>query len=101
MKAVIWIVMLVGIVSGCAGVSDGSSYERAFFIRANTEEEGWMKIDSLIGEKFPRAQPYGNPAKKELGVLRIGGRSFYHDRIVLADGSVRWVYFDVSSFFQR
>jgi hypothetical protein len=53
----------------------------------------------LIRAKFPRSQPYGNPAKKELGVVLIGGRSFFGDRIVLADGTVRWVYFDVSSFF--
>ena len=88
-------------------VEDGSSYERAFVIRARSQTEGLTEEEARLVRSFPGArQAEIEPVGKEEVVF--GHRTEVRDKrafsvhtLVLRDGTVRPVYFDITSYFLK
>ena len=103
-------------VCGCAtpankesrGASEtGNSFEQAFVIRAHSQSEGLTEEYSILKRKFPDARPAHVESVQKDEVV-FGHRTEVHDgrmfsvhTLVLRDGTIRPVYFDITSYFGK
>ena len=87
--------------------SVGSSYATAIVIRATNQEEGIREEYGWLKAHFPDARP---AEVEKVGEEEIvfghhtdshEGRFFSVHTLVLRDGSVRPVYFDITSYFGK
>lgn len=98
------VVICAVLVAGCAtrprsdsSMLDGSSVERAFVAHTSEEEVAVLK------ERFPGARPAGGEKHGAEDIVTFshrtearGSRMYSVHTLVLPDGSVRDVYFDVT-----
>ncbi|MGC4071719.1 MAG: hypothetical protein QM760_04250 [Nibricoccus sp.] len=112
------IISLLGLVLlfGCAAPpkkeaqwtkADGSSYDRAFVIQARSQTEGIAEERSILDQFFPGArQAEAESVGKEEIVFGHttqvrDKRVFSVHTLVLRDGTVREVYFDITAYFLK
>jgi hypothetical protein len=85
----------------------GISVEHAFVIRAQSQSEGLAEEYAILKRTFPDARPAEvEPVGKEEVVFghrteARDGRMFSVHTLVLRDGTIRPVYFDITSYFGR
>jgi hypothetical protein len=75
--------------------ADGRSFETAVVIQAADESSGVKAEYAWIRANFPKGQPAGQK------LLGHGNRMYDLIHVELPDGSIRDVYFDISSFFGK
>lgn len=88
-------------------IRDGTSYASAILIGARTQEEGIREEYDYLKDHFPDSRP---AEVEELGGEELvfghhtdvyNGRFFSVHTLVLPDGKIRSVYFDVTSYFGK
>ncbi len=90
-----------------SAVRDGSSYASAILIGARTQEEGIREEYAYLKDHFPGSRPA--EAEKTGGDEVVfghhtdshDGRIFSVHTLVLPDGKIRPVYFDITSYFGK
>jgi hypothetical protein len=115
MKVIVALVSLA-VVAGCVispkqeirdAVPDGSSHERAFVIRARSQDAGRAEEYAILKEKFPGArQAEVERVDQEMVVFghrteTRGDRVFSVHTLVLREGVIRSVHFDITNYFGK
>lgn len=74
---------------------DGSSYEKAVIIKANSEMTGVGEVYKALGKMYPGyklvSQSTGSNGSKKYDVMKI----------VTSSGENKTVYFDITSFYGK
>ncbi len=86
---------------------DGNSYATAILIAARTQEEGIREEYAYLKDRFPGSRPA--EVEKTGGEEVVfghhtdvhDGRFFSVHTLVLPDGKIRPVYFDITSYFGK
>jgi len=86
---------------------DGSSYASAILIGARTQEEGIREEYAYLKDRFPGSRP-AEVEKTGGEEVVFGHHTDVHDglffsvhTLVLPDGKIRPVYFDITSYFGK
>jgi hypothetical protein len=93
--------------SGARGSIAGTSYSAAVVIRATNEDDGIREEYAWLAAHFPGARAAEVEKVNEEAIVfghhtdSHDGRVFSIHTLVLPDGSIRPVYFDITAYFGK